>query len=125
MTYERAGGGYMLPGTPQKSYKFFCRGLDIRVSEHMRRDMQFNGCEGNVFIDHPPDCLIGERRSVQVCKKMIAVLNFICERPTVFLQNICNLIASNLYSAFLCSLTVDQDCPVIQVHIAHLQGTEL
>ena len=35
MTYERAGGGYMLPGTPQKSYKFFCRGLDIRVSEGM------------------------------------------------------------------------------------------
>ena len=39
MTYERAGGGYMLPGTPQKSYKFFCRGLDIRVPQIVKTNL--------------------------------------------------------------------------------------
>ena len=47
-----------LPEKLQKSYKFFCRGLDIRVSEHMGSNMLFYSGKIGIAVDHKTDGLV-------------------------------------------------------------------
>ena len=60
-----------LPEKLQKSYKFFCRGLDIRVTQIVKAHpaqavalQKFRKCVGQVFHPHPLAQLIHEYKAI-------------------------------------------------------------
>ena len=70
------------------------------VAEHMGRDMQFNCGDRSIFVNHPPDGLVGQSAPGLIGEKMPAALYVICKRIFIFFQNPDDIIISNLNLPF-------------------------
>ena len=87
------------------------------VAEHVGRDVQINGNEGSVLVDHPADCLVGERFPGLIGKEMAAGTDFCGKIAAIFVQYPNHFPAADLNAAFLTAFAIDQDCAVMQIDI--------
>lgn len=69
---ERLRAAIRLPGNLQKSCKFFCRGLDIRVAHVMKSD-PWQPCPLQYPMEHMPDAVRRNGTSVRRRKYILVV----------------------------------------------------
>lgn len=89
------------------------------VAEHMRCNVLLNGGKGGVLIDHSAHGLIGKGVSAVVNKEMLTGCPFIANTFVVGCQNMNNRLTANLQAPFPAPLSVDENDPVRQIHVAY------
>ena len=77
------------------------------VAEHVRCDVEVDGCEGAVFVNHAADGLVGERGAGLIHKKVCGGGGFGGKTAAVFGEGVDNIIGCELEVAFFVTFAVD------------------
>lgn len=109
-----------LPEKLQKKLYFFCRGLDIRVTEHMRGDMLLYSCKSCVMPDHKSHRLIGQLFFAPVYKKASGRRNFRGEGVLIGGQGREHCRIPDLQDSFFGAFAVNTDGFFLQVDMLGL-----
>lgn len=87
------------------------------VAEHVRGDVQVNGGEGAVFVNHAANGLVGQGSAGLIHKKMCRGGYFGGKAAAVFIENVDNVIGCKLYIALLVAFSVYEDGSVDEIYI--------
>ena len=85
--------------------------------EHVRGDVQVNGGEGAVFVNHAANGLVGQGSAGLIHKKMCRGGYFGGKAAAVFIENVDNVIGCKLYIALLVAFSVYEDGSVDEIYI--------
>ena len=95
------------------------------VAEHVRGDVQVDGGEGAVFVNHAANGLVGQGSAGLIHKKMCRGAYFGGKAAAVFIENVDNVIGGKLYVALLVTFSIYEDSSVDKVHVIIFQIAEL
>ena len=95
------------------------------VAEHVRGDVQVNGGEGAVFVNHAANGLVGQGSTGLIHKKMCRGGYFGGKAAAVFIENVDNVIGGKLYVALLVAFSVYEDGSVDEIYIVIFEIAEL
>ena len=87
------------------------------MTEHVRGDVQVNGGEGAVFVNHAANGLVGQGSTGLIHKKMCRGGYFGGKAAAVFIENVDNVIGGKLYIALLVAFSVYEDGSVDEIYI--------
>ena len=87
------------------------------VAEHVRGDVQVNGGEGAVFVNHAANGLVGQGSAGLIHKKMCRGGYFGGKAAAVFIENVDNVIGGKLYVALFVTFSVYEDGSVDEIYI--------
>ena len=87
------------------------------VAEHVWGDVQVNGGEGAVFVNHAANGLVGQGSTGLIHKKMCRGGYFGGKAAAVFIENVDNVIGGKLYIALLVAFSVYEDGSVDEIYI--------
>ena len=90
------------------------------MPEHVGCDMQLDGSERGVFVDHSADGLIRQGSARLRCEEMPAVFHLVQKSVLVILQSADDHLISDLDLSFLGTFSIDQDAFIIQIYIVDL-----
>lgn|GEM_PF-1505925 len=87
------------------------------MTEHVWGDVQVNGGEGAVFVNHAANGLVGQGSAGLIHKKMCRGGYFGGKAAAVFIENVDNVIGGKLYIALFVAFSVYEDGSVDEIYI--------
>ena len=87
------------------------------VAEHVWGNVEVDGCEGAVFVNHAPDGLVGEWSAGLIHKKVCGGGNFGGKIAAIFGECVDNIIGCELEVTFFAAFAVDEDGSVSEIDV--------